>query len=202
MEVSKMKRIIVTILLLGALWFMLVGMECEVRSVEVPVLGTAEAPIQIDTADGSFVETNFVDLTAHINEIVEAEGFDEVIAIILESITYKIIDNESQSNTMVNGQVQVRATTALPYKDLVQMTNVNLTTIEDVEQSPPLDADGVLEINRVISPVALGTNQIYFTASGTATPAPGPTVPNVRFKLVLKVAITIIGVIEAEVPVM
>jgi len=194
-----MTRLFRSLILLTALWLLTAGLTCETRQVEVPVLGTAETPIQIETDTGTFSENEIVDLTDVVQDIIDQQDFDQVLAILLESVTFTITDNESAANTMVNGEIQVSSSATRPLRPLIELSDVNLTGIADVEQSPDLDAQGVLEINRAISPVAGGGNTIYIHVEGTATPAPPPLI---RFKIVVKVTVTVVGLVETEVPVL
>jgi len=194
-----MTRLFRSLILLTALWFLTAGLTCETRQVEVPVLGTAETPIQIETDTGAFSQDEVVDLTDIVQDILDQQDFDQVIAILLESVTYTITDNESAVNTMVSGEIQVSSSATGELRPLIEMSGVNLTDIADVEQSPDLNAQGVLEINRAISPLAGGGNVIYIHVGGTATPAPPPLI---RFKIVVKVTVTVVGLVETEVPVL
>ena len=191
-----MNNNIVKIVIVGILCLLLMGFKCETRYVEVPVLGTAEEAIQIDAAGTHFSETGMVDATEVVNDIIESSAYEEVLGIHLQGVTYKIIDNESNPGTTVTGTVQVSATAGGALQDLITLSGVNLASVEGVEQSPPLDNAGVLQIDQSISPFFNGDNRIYFYVTGNASSSP------IKFKIVIKVAVVVVGKVEVDVPMM
>jgi hypothetical protein len=191
-----MNKNIIKIVILSILCLVLMGFKCETRHVEVPVLGTAEEAIQIDEAGTAFSETGMVDATEVVNDIIESSAFEEVLGIHLQGVTYTIIDNESNAGTTVTGFVQVSATATGTKQDLITLSEVNLASVEGTEQSPALGSDGVWQIDQSISPFLIGDNRIYFHVTGNASSSP------IKFKIVIKVAVVILGKVEVDVPMM
>lgn len=192
-----MKRIlfIFTVLLL---WMVVIGMQCEKRKVQVPVLVTVETPLQINSDNVNFASQGQADLTEFIEEVRKQENFDEILGMYLESVSFWITDNASKQGTIANGTIKVRFGSSGTYKPFIQITDLNLDAIQGTVQKPELDSQGVMEVSKALSPIAGGERKIYFLTSGSVNKTPPP---NLRFKLTLKVAVTVVGVVEAEVPV-
>lgn len=193
-----MKRILLYTIILGLLWFMTIGMNCEEREIEVPVLGTTAHPFVIQSSNSSYNETDTIDLTAEIEQIRQDNDFVSIVAILLQSVTFTVTNNQSQAGTVINGVARVSSTSFASMSDLAVLTTLDLDAVENVEQKPALLTDGVMEINKALSPILGGTSIIYFSVGGTATPAPPP---DLKFEIVVKVYINVIGLVKTEVPV-
>ena len=193
-----MKRIVFYTIILGLLWFMTIGMNCEEREIEVPVLGSTTHPFEIQSSNNTYNEQDMIDLSAEIEQIRQDNDFVSIVAILLQSVTFTVTNNQSHASTVINGEANVSSTSFADMKKIADLTSLNLAAIENVEQIPPLLPDGVWEVNNAISPIVGGTNTIYFSISGTASPAPPP---DLRFDIVVKVYINVIGTVKTEVPV-
>jgi len=194
-----MKRILLYTIILGLLWFMTIGMNCEEREIEVPVLGTTSHPFEVHSTNNTYNTTpDSLNLSAEIEQIRQDNDFISIVAILLQSVTFTITNNQSQAGTVINGVARVSSTSFASMKDLAVLTALDLDAVENVEQSPTLLTDGVAEINKALSPILGGSGVIYFSVGGTATPAPPP---DLRFDIVVKVYINVIGLVKTEVPV-
>jgi len=193
-----MKKYITTaILLVSALLFL--GMSCQTRYVEVPVLGSAEAPFIVNSADGFFKQTGAVDATSVIERIKKDNNFEEILGIHLQGVSYTITNLSAANSTVVNGTVDVTADPAKPYQGLIRVQNLKLADVADQPQVQALLQPGVLEIDKAISPIVGGNNRISFQVVGQGTPAPPP---NLRFHFVIKVSLIVVGKVKVSVPVM
>jgi len=193
-----MKRILFYTIMLGLLWFMTIGMNCEEREIQVPVLGSAIHPFEVQSSNSTYNEQDTIDLSVEIEEIRQNNNFERIVAILLQSVTFTVTNNQSQAGTVVEGVARVSSTSFADMDTLAVLTSLDLDAIENVEQTPPLLPEGVLEVNKAISPITGGPNVIYFSINGSATPSPPP---DLRFDIVVKVYINVIGVVKTEVPV-
>ncbi len=193
-----MKRIIFIGLLMPLVWVLLIGMQCEKRKVQVPVLVTVETPLQINSDNVNFASQGEADLTEFIEEVRKDQNFDEILGIYLESVSYKITDNASKPGTVASGTIKVRYGSSGAYSPFIQIADLDLDAVQGVVQKPELDRQGVMEVSKALSPIMGGERKIYFLTNGSVTKTPPP---NLRFKLTIKVAVTVVGVIEADVPV-
>ncbi|HPG40532.1 MAG TPA: hypothetical protein PLP19_04650 [bacterium] len=201
-----MKKIILYSFLFVSLWFMTVGMNCEMRQVEIPVLGTENKIIQVDEDGSSYNEQFEINLSSEINRIARENSFQAVGAVLLQGITYTIQDNQSPAGTIINGTIDVSSESFYSeMTPLIEMTNVNLAEKVGILNVPPLKPEGVMVINTELSPyqhLIFGSDfTLYFSLHGTATPPPSAAHP-LKFKILVKVYINMIGIIETEVPVM
>jgi len=201
-----MKKFIIYSFILVSLWFMTIGMQCETHQVEIPVLGTENKLIQVDEEGSSYNKQFEINLYSEIDRIAKENNIHNVGAILLQSITYTIQDNESPAGTIINGTFDVSSSGFNSgMAPLIEMTNVNLAEQVGVLNKPPLKPEGVLVINHELSPINyIWTNNnyvLYFSLHGTATPAPSAAHP-LKFKILVKVYINMIGYIITEVPVM
>ncbi|MBN2355484.1 hypothetical protein JXO59_05185 [candidate division KSB1 bacterium] len=193
-----MKRIIITGIFLLIAWLLLIGMHCEGRRVHVPVLVTVDVPLQVNSDNINFAETGEADLTEFIEEVREQENFEEILGMYLESVAYTIEENDSKPGTEVKGTIVVRFGTSGAYSPFIEITDINLDAILGVTQLPELDSRGVLEVSKALSPALGGERKIYFLSNGRASKTPPP---NLRFKMTLRIAVTVVGVVEVDVPV-
>ena len=192
----------ISIFLFTVLWFLIVGLTCEERNVEVPVVGSDMQPVDVNSSDGSFNEIGEFDASELIEKIRNDNNFDAVISVELQGITYKITENESNPSTVIEGEIRVNSQPTNTPKKLLDIQDLNLNDVENTKQTPALESEGVEEINNAISIYRNGqltgaTGRIFFQVRGTATPAPPP---NVKFKLEVTVTLTVIGVVKVDVP--
>lgn len=193
-----MKKYIMTILMLiAALLFL--GMSCQTRYVEVPVLGTAEAPFTVNSSDGFYRQTGAVDATDLIERIKKDNNFEEILGIHLQGVSYKITNLSAGNNTVLNGSVDVTSDPKQAFQGLIKVQNLKLADVAEQVQLQALLQPGVLEIDKAISPFVGGTNRIYFQVTGQGTPAPPP---NLRFQFLIKVSLIVVGKVKVSVPVM
>ncbi|MBN2413609.1 hypothetical protein JXQ31_18165 [candidate division KSB1 bacterium] len=193
-----MKRILLYAIIMAFLWFMTIGMSCQEREIEVPVLGSTTHPFEIHSSNNTYNEQDVIDLSDAIDDIRQDNDFDRIVAILLQSVTFTVTNNQSQAGTVINGEAKVSSTSFADMKKIADLSSLALDTIENVEQTPPLLPEGVMEVNKAISPILGGTNLIYFSVGGTASPSPPP---DLRFDIVVKVYINVIGIVKTEVPV-
>ncbi len=192
-----MKKIIIYSIILVSLWFMTIGMNCETRLIEVPVLGSDTHLVHVQEVISSYNDQFMYDFTDEINRIKADNSFDSIAVILLQNITYTIQDNQSPAGTIINGSVDVSASGYSSMTPIIEMVDINLDAVEGVEQVPPLETGGVIVINAALSPILSGTNNtLYFSVNGTANSSP------LDFKVLVKVYINVIGIIKADVPVM
>jgi hypothetical protein len=197
-----MKKSLYTFFVLVVGWLMTVGLTCEKRKVEVPVLNSAVTPIEINTANSSYSKDGNYDAYGDVDQIREDNGFVEILSVHLQSLTFKIVENTSAAGTMTSGTIQVSSNPNGPFKDIIEINDLDLASVLNVEQEPDLKAEGVAEIDAALSPLIGGLSKltskiIYFRVEGTASPAPPP---NVHFKIEVKVYLEVVGVVEADVP--
>lgn len=192
-----MKKIIIYSIILVSLWFMTIGMNCETRLIEVPVLGSDTHLVHVQEVISSYNDQFMYDFTDEINRIKADNSFDSIAVILLQNITYTIQDNQSPAGTIINGSVDVSASGYSSMTPIIEMVDIDLDAVEGVEQVPPLETGGVIVINAALSPILSGTNNtLYFSVNGTANSSP------LDFKVLVKVYINVIGIIKADVPVM
>jgi len=192
-----MKKIIIYSIILVSLWFMTIGMNCETRLIEVPVLGSDTHLVHVQEVISSYNDQFMYDFTNEINQIKADNSFDSIAVILLQNITYTIQDNQSPAGTVISGSIDVSATGYSSMTPIIEMVNIDLDSVENVEQAPPLETGGVIVINAALSPILSGTNNtLYFSVNGTANSNP------LDFKVLVKVYINVIGIIKADVPVM
>jgi hypothetical protein len=184
-------------MLIAALLFL--GMSCQTRYVEVPVLGTAEAPFTVNSSDGFYRQTGAVDATDLIERIKKDNNFEEILGIHLQGVSYKITNLSAGNNTVLNGSVDVTSDPKQAFQGLIKVQNLKLADVAEQVQLQALLQPGVLEIDKAISPFVGGTNRIYFQVTGQGTPAPPP---NLRFQFLIKVSLIVVGKVKVSVPVM
>jgi hypothetical protein len=201
-----MKKYIIYSFILVSLWFMTIGMKCETRQVEIPVLGNADNFFQIEEVVSSYYDDFEINLFSELERVAKEKTFNKISAVYLQGITYIIQDNESAPGTIINGTINV--SDDIFYRSmspLIEMTNVNLDAVVGVVNTPPLIPEGVLTINDRLSPYLYlwqGDHfTLYFSLNGTATPAPSTAHP-LKFKILIKVYFNLVGVLDADVPVM
>ncbi|OGC00216.1 hypothetical protein A2V82_15520 [candidate division KSB1 bacterium RBG_16_48_16] len=183
-------------------WLMTVGLTCEKRNVEVPVLNSAATPIEVNTSNNGYSEDGVYDAYDDVDQIREDNDFLEILSVHLESLTFKVVENSSAANTKISGWIQVSESSDGPFKNVIEINDLDLASVLNVEQKPDLNAEGVAEIDAALSPLIggiskLASKKIYFRIEGTASPAPPP---NVHFKIEVKVYLTVVGVVEVDVP--
>jgi hypothetical protein len=183
-------------------WLMTVGLTCEKRKVEVPVLNSAATPIEVNTSNSGYSEDGVYDAYDDVDQIRKDNDFLEILSVHLESLTFKVVFNGSAANTTISGMIQVSSNPNGPFKDIIEINGLDLASVLNVEQKPDLKAEGVAEIDAALSPLIggiskLASKKIYFRIEGTASPAPPP---NVHFKIEVKVYLEVVGVVEANVP--
>jgi len=192
-----MKKIIIYSIILVSLWFMTIGMNCETRLIEVPVLGSDTHLVHVQEVISSYNDQFMYDFTNEINQIKADNSFDSIAVILMQNITYTIQDYQSPAGTVISGSIDVSATGYSSMTPIIEMVNIDLDSVENVEQAPPLETGGVIVINAALSPILSGTNNtLYFSVNGTANSNP------LDFKVLVKVYINVIGIIKADVPVM
>ena len=176
---------------------MTIGMNCETRLIEVPVLGSDTHLVHVQEVISSYNDQFMYDFTDEINRIKADNSFDSIAVILLQNITYTIQDNQSPAGTIINGSVDVSASGYSSMTPIIEMVDIDLDAVEGVEQVLPLETGGVIVINAALSPILSGTNNtLYFSVNGTANSSP------LDFKVLVKVYINVIGIIKADVPVM
>ncbi|HPG40534.1 MAG TPA: hypothetical protein PLP19_04640 [bacterium] len=197
-----MKKVIIYSIILVSLWFMTIGMNCETRQIEIPVLGTENHLFEVEETISTYNDQFMMDFTDEINRIKADNSFDSIAVILLQNITYTIQDNQSAAGTIINGSIDVSSTSYNAMTPIIAMTNIDLDSVENVEITPELEQGGVNIINVELSPIISGTdNTLYFSVHGTATPAPSAAKP-LKFKVLVKVYINVIGIVKVDVPVM
>lgn len=184
-------------------WITMVGVTCETRNIEVPVVNSATTPIHIQSTSPAFLKTGMYDASGDIEKIRNDEGFIQIVTVNLQAVEYKITTNSSTAGTKLNGQIQVSESVDGPYKNLLELVNFDPQAEINITHIAELNADGVTEINNSMSiysgdELTFGSNQLYYRLQGTAT---SPGVVNTDFVLELKILLSILGVVEVEVPV-
>lgn len=197
-----MMKKILTLIVLITFGLLVLGVTCVKRKVEIPILDSESVPIVINTSESDFSEVGMYDATDLVIQIRDDNGFLEVIEVNLQAVTYTITANNSTPNTLVNGVIEVSNSAAGPFETIIELTDVDLTDIEDVEQKPDLSPTGVEVIHRALSlfigrTFLGGTKQIWFRVRGTGSPAPPP---NINFEITIKVYLIVVGLKEVTVP--
>jgi hypothetical protein len=190
-----MKKNIIIGFLLIILCFFLTGFSCETRMVEVPVHGTSSTIIHVEDTGTSFLESDMVNVSDMVDEIIANSEFEEedIKIIHLQGATFTITDHTS-GDVVTTGTVDVSATDTRPKQELIDLSGTDLESIKGVVQSPDLNGAGVTEIDLAISPVGLNTRQLYYQVVGTCTSSP-------NFDIEIKVAVVVIALVEVEVPI-
>src|SRR3990172_2519353 len=75
MEVMMRKSLYIFFVLVVG-WLMTVGLTCEKRNVEVPVLNSAATPIEVNTSNNSYSEDGVYDAYDDVDQIREDNDFD------------------------------------------------------------------------------------------------------------------------------